>query len=91
MITPFHTRLNKIEDEYEDLERAKVDLLLEAGWKRSSGLPGALWLWSKTFPESAIQWQWKGREKVPHPGFTINGATTETALHIESAWQDCWI
>jgi hypothetical protein len=44
----------------------------------------------RLFTESDVQWIWKGDEKVPHPGFTINGASTETALGIEAAWQDLW-
>jgi hypothetical protein len=68
----------------------KEDLLREYGWKWSSDYPGSFWLWSKTFTESDVQWIWKGDEKVPHPGFTINGASTETALGIEAAWQDLW-
>ncbi len=91
MTKQFLTELTRIEDKQNNLEREKVDLLLGAGWRRSSAFPGALSLWSKTFPESTVQWEWKGKEKAPHPGFTINGATTGTALHIEAAWQAYWI
>lgn len=76
----------------QDELNSEMEMLLHnAGWKRSSSYPGALWLWRKEFPESTVQWVWKGTEKIPHPGFSINGASTENALLIEAAWNDVWI
>lgn len=79
-----YTKTSRIED-------AREALLQANGWKRSCDYPGSFWLWSKSFPESEVQWVWRGKGKVPHPGFTINGATTEIALSIEAAWQDIWV
>lgn len=86
----FLSRLRQLNELSDDHLRAKEDLLRSAGWSCSSDYPGALWLWSKSFPESAVQWVWRGKEKVPHPAFAINGATTEIALLIEAGWQDVW-
>lgn len=76
-------------------DRAEIEAALYAcGWRSSSALPGSLWLWGKSFPESKTQWRWKGRgedrRKVPSEPFTIKGATLETAIAIEAAWQTQW-
>jgi hypothetical protein len=86
----FLRSLVKLDNQVEGNRLARESLLRSAGWKCSSDYPGALWLWSKSFPESEIQWIWRGQEKIPHPGFDINGATTEAALHIEASWQNLW-
>lgn len=75
--------------------RAAIEAELYAcGWTSLSSLPGSMWLWRKSFPESKTQWIWKGRgadrRKVPHPPFTVLGATTDTAIAIEAAWQNLW-
>lgn len=88
----FLTKFNKLNYKLEDIQQAKRDLLREYGWKESSDYPGAFWLWSKTFPESDVQWRWtaseKGPIKVPKEGCIINGASLDIALHIEASWQD---
>ena len=79
-----------------DEDTGEIEAALYAcGWRSHSALPGSLWLWRKSFPESKTQWIWQGkgenRRKVPHPPFEVNGATLETAITIESAWQRLWV
>lgn len=75
----------------EVLERAKEAWLRDQGWECSSDYPSSLWLWSKDFPQSTVQWRWRGAEKVPHPGFSLRGVSMDVALRIEAAWLDLWV
>lgn len=93
MVTKISRRLDRISEREQTLRYEREDALRTCGWKCSSVLPGALWLWSKSFPESKMQSRWVGVEsprREPHPPFAVNGTTTDVALRIESAWQDYW-
>jgi len=83
-------QFQRLLDRQEIIEHDKEAWLRAQGWEHSSDYPGALWLWRKTFPQSEVQWRWKDGEKVPHPGFYLNGVSTEVALRIEAAWLDVW-
>lgn len=84
-------QLRRIEKQASENELKRVAWLRQQGWKESSDYPGALWLWSKNFPESEVQWVWRGAKRIPHPAFSINGAPINIAITIEAAWLDLWV
>lgn len=90
-VQPQLKQLRRLDDEVKKNKEKREGWLRQQGWKHSSSYPGALWLWSKDFPESEVQWVWRGKEKVPHAPFSINGAPTEIAISIEAAWLDVWV
>ena len=91
--TAIEKRIESLTDREDTMYQDKKQILHDAGWTRSCDWPGALWLWSKTFPESTVQCRQYGGslERRPHPPIEVKCASLDNALRIELEWQRNWI